>query len=194
MAERYRIDRLLGQGGMGLVYAAVHTYTGRKLAIKILLPRFQEEPAALKRFFQEAKSTASLQHPNVIEILDSGEDESGDAYIAMELLEGENLAQRLERSRMTPTEALELALPIVDALRLAHENGIVHRDIKPENIFLHQREDGSVTPKVKDEINRFNERLLDLCDGSQEEAERVYQFHMMAFPLSRSTRDDPGDL
>ena len=150
MAGRYRLDRIIGQGGMGLVYAGTHSYTGQKVAIKVLLPRLVESPSILKRFFQEAKAAASLDHPNVVNVFDSGEDDSGDAYIAMELLEGESLAARLDRGLLDAGEALDMVLPIMDALRVAHEQGIVHRDVKPENVFLQEVEGGAPVPKLLD--------------------------------------------
>lgn len=87
IAERYRIERIIGQGGMGVVLGGKHELTGRPIAVKLLLPSFVEDPELIARFFQEAKAAAALNHPNVVDVLDMGL-EDGDAYLVLELLEG----------------------------------------------------------------------------------------------------------
>jgi serine/threonine-protein kinase len=148
---RYRIESLLGKGGMGAVFAAVNQATGRAVAIKWMLPGAARSKEALARFLAEARATAKIEHPNVIQILDVGQD--GDApFLVMERLRGESLAQRLERAgRMAPDEALRVLIPACKGLAEAHSEGIIHRDIKPDNIFLCQGKDGSPRPpKVLD--------------------------------------------
>ncbi|HJL14254.1 MAG TPA: serine/threonine-protein kinase [Sandaracinaceae bacterium LLY-WYZ-13_1] len=148
---RYRIESLLGQGGMGAVFAAVNQATGRAVAIKWMLPGAARSKESLARFLAEARATARIEHPNVIQILDVGQD--GDApFLVMERLRGESLAERLKRAgRMTPDEALRMLIPACKGLAEAHSEGIIHRDIKPDNIFLCQGKDGSPRPpKVLD--------------------------------------------
>ncbi|MEC7523563.1 MAG: serine/threonine-protein kinase [Myxococcota bacterium] len=149
---RYRVEAVLGRGGMGAVLRGRHVHTGREVAIKLLLPEHARDAELLARFFQEARSAASLAHPNVVDTLDMDvEPESGQPYLVLELLDGQDLAARLEaQGPMTPGALLAVALPVMDALAAAHERGVVHRDLKPENLFLAHDARGRVVPKVLD--------------------------------------------
>ncbi len=150
LAGRYRLDRVLGKGGMGVVYAGEDTRAGRPVAVKVLLPELIESADLLARFFQEARTAAALDHPNVIRVFDLGED-GGLAFIAMELLEGESLETRLKREgRLSADALLPILLPIIDALDAAHAQGIIHRDLKPENVFIAETEGGAMLPKLLD--------------------------------------------
>jgi eukaryotic-like serine/threonine-protein kinase len=131
----YEVLSPLGAGGMGEVYRARDTRLDREVAIKVLPERLAEDPAALSRFEREAKALAALSHPNVLTILDFGQ-QDGIAYAVTELLEGETLRGRLLRAQMSWREAAELGLALADGLAAAHSRGIVHRDLKPENVFL----------------------------------------------------------
>jgi tRNA A-37 threonylcarbamoyl transferase component Bud32 len=132
----YRITATLGEGGMGKVYAAQHKLLGRPAAIKVLLPQYSSHPELLTRFFHEAKAAAAAKNPGIVEIYDFGED-NGSAYIAMELLEGEDLETRLRRLGRVPlAQALLFTGQIASALAAAHASGIVHRDLKPANVFI----------------------------------------------------------
>jgi serine/threonine protein kinase/Tfp pilus assembly protein PilF len=131
----YEVLSPLGAGGMGEVYRARDTRLDREVAIKVLPERLAEDPAALSRFEREAKTLAALSHPNVLTILDFGQQDRV-AYAVMELLEGETLRARLLRSQMSWREAAELGFELADGLAAAHSRGIVHRDLKPENVFL----------------------------------------------------------
>ncbi|MCB9597742.1 MAG: serine/threonine protein kinase [Sandaracinaceae bacterium] len=151
IADRYQLDRVLGRGGMGVVYEGTHKWTQRKLAVKVLQPHVAHSEIAVKRFFQEARAAAALSHPNVVDVLDLGLDDAGDAYIVLELLAGESLEDRLRREgSLSPTDTLDILLPILDALGLAHEHGIIHRDLKPANIFLARDARGRLVPKLLD--------------------------------------------
>lgn len=147
---RYRIETLLGQGGMGAVYAAKNQATGRAVAIKWMLPGAARSKESLARFLSEARATAKIEHPNVIQILDVGQD--GDApFLVMERLRGESLADRLERGPLTVPETLDVMIDSCKGVHEAHLEGIIHRDLKPDNIFLCQGKDGSPRPpKVLD--------------------------------------------
>ncbi len=144
VGDRYRIVRVLARGGTGVVYEAEHTWTGRRVAVKMLLPRLAEGEEPMARFRQEAKSAARLVHPNIIDIVDMGCDaEDGALFIVHSLLAGEDLEQRLERApRLGAEELLRVVRPILDALRVAHQHGVLHRDLKPSNIFLARVRDG----------------------------------------------------
>ncbi|MGH9661591.1 MAG: serine/threonine-protein kinase, partial [Bryobacteraceae bacterium] len=137
----YEIVSLLGAGGMGEVYRARDTVTGRVVALKILPPAFSSDAERLKRFQQEARAAGMLNHPNILTLYAVGTHE-GSPYMVTELLEGETLRDRLRadkpgsRPPLTPTESAGLALSIARALAVAHDKGVFHRDLKPENIFL----------------------------------------------------------
>jgi serine/threonine protein kinase len=146
---KYQIVRLLGQGGMGAVYEAFHTEIGKRVAIKTLAPAVAAIPGARQRFLREAQLTSRLRHPHIVDLTDMGS-EGRIAYLVMELLAGEDLANRLERAGVfSPRELVDLMLPVCSALVTAHEAGIVHRDLKPQNIFLASGHHG-VVPKVLD--------------------------------------------
>ncbi|UCF38309.1 MAG: protein kinase [Acidobacteriota bacterium] len=135
IVSHYRIIEPLGSGGMGVVYRAEDTRLKRNVAIKFLPPDLFENELALKRFKREARSAASLNHPNICVVHDVGEYEE-QPYLVMELLEGETLEQRIRQEPLKPAEIIQLASQIASALETAHSQGIIHRDIKPGNIFI----------------------------------------------------------
>jgi serine/threonine protein kinase len=134
---QYRILRKLGGGGMGMVFLAEHLLLDRPAAIKTLLPTLSQYPEIVERFFNEARATSAIHDPGVVQIFDFGYHVDGTAYIVMEVLEGESLADRLERLGTLPVgDALRVARQVASSLATAHACGIVHRDLKPDNIFL----------------------------------------------------------
>ncbi len=135
----YEILAPLGAGGMGEVYRARDTRLGREVAVKVLPSSLATDPDRLKRFETEARSASSLNHPAIVVIHDVGSD-GGVAYIAMELVRGQSLRQRLAGGALPIREALRIAAQIAEGLAKAHAAGIVHRDLKPENLML--SEDG----------------------------------------------------
>ena len=137
----YEITAPIGEGGMGQVYRATDTTLGRQVAIKILPDAFAADPERLARFEREAKTLASLNHPHIAAIY-GFEKSSGVHALVMELVEGEDLSQRIARGAIPIDEALPIAKQIAEALEAAHEQGIVHRDLKPANIKV--RPDGTV--------------------------------------------------
>jgi putative nucleotidyltransferase with HDIG domain len=135
----YRIVRELGGGAMGKVYYAEHALMGRRAAIKVIRDELSTDQDSVQRFINEARLVSRIGHPNIVEITDFGTYENR-YYIIMELLEGETLEDRLQRvGSLDEALAVQLTIPIADALRSAHELGVVHRDLKPENIFLSQK-------------------------------------------------------
>mgnify|MGYP002137125227 CR=1 FL=1 len=140
LAERYRLIKLIGEGGMGSVYQAEHTTIGRKLAIKVLAPEYGDSPEVVARFLQEARTASMLHHEHIVDITDFGYTKQGLAFLTMEHLEGENLADLLEREGRLPwTRVRRMILQICRALHAAHEKGIIHRDMKPDNCFRIKR-------------------------------------------------------
>jgi|HubBroStandDraft_1064217.scaffolds.fasta_scaffold00002_159 Tol biopolymer transport system component len=131
----YKIIALIGAGGMGEVYRARDTRLLRDVALKVLPESFTTDPDRLRRFDQEARAVAALNHPNIVSVYDVG-DAGGVHYIVSELLEGETLRQVISASGMPARKAIELAVQFAQGLAAAHEQGIVHRDLKPENIFV----------------------------------------------------------
>jgi serine/threonine-protein kinase len=141
VADRYRVIRKLGEGGMGSVYLAEHVVIEKKFALKVLAPELCRRPDLVARFLQEARSASRIGHENVIDIMDFGQSPDGLVYIAMEFLDGKDLGEIVRgKGAMEWSEARAIVLQICRALRAAHDKGIVHRDMKPENIFLIQRE------------------------------------------------------
>jgi hypothetical protein len=133
----YRLERELGRGGMGAVYAGVHKLVGRRAAVKVLLPDLSAKQELVERFFNEARAAGAVKHPSIVDIYDFGYAADGSAYIVMELLEGETLAARLKaHGPLAIPTAVALARQVANALSAAHAVGIVHRDLKPDNVFL----------------------------------------------------------
>jgi serine/threonine protein kinase len=148
---RYRLDRLLGRGGMGAVYAGAHVELERPAAIKMLLPDLVSDPLALGRFKREARAAARLNHPNVAGTYDFGTLPGGESYIVMELVEGETLSERLAAAGALPLrEAALIARQIADGVESAHRGGIVHRDLKPSNVVVSRDHHGAPFVKVLD--------------------------------------------
>jgi tRNA A-37 threonylcarbamoyl transferase component Bud32 len=136
LADRYRIDREIGAGGMATVYVAHDLRHDRRVALKLMRPELSAVIGA-ERFLAEIKLTANLQHPHILPLFDSGEAD-GCLYYVMPLIEGESLRERLTREKQLPVaEAVRIATEVASALDYAHRHGVVHRDIKPENILLH---------------------------------------------------------
>ncbi len=148
IAQKYRLDCLLGEGGMGSIWQAFNLQLELPVAIKLLRSDLDTSELA-ERLRIEARAAAKLAHPSIVRVFDIGETPWGEPFIVMELLRGESLADVLERGALAPTEAVQLLLPIADALALAHSRGVIHRDLKPENIFLATAGSG-VQPKLLD--------------------------------------------
>lgn len=147
---RYRIDAVIGSGGMGRVYRGEHTGIGRAVAIKVLHHDLNRNREASARFQREAIASGRLDHPNIVNIYDFGVLPDRACYLVMELLEGETLGERLQRDRVLPwREAVEILRGVLLGLRHAHDRGVVHRDIKPDNVYL-ARKDGDLIIKILD--------------------------------------------
>jgi len=134
---KYRLVRILGDGGMGSVYEAMHAVLGTRVAIKVLHPELARRTGLVERFLQEARVAAQIRSPHVVQVIDVERTSDGHAYIVMELLEGEPLSSVVDRQRKLPVgTACEYTVQILEALEAAHALGVVHRDLKPENVFV----------------------------------------------------------
>jgi eukaryotic-like serine/threonine-protein kinase len=145
IAGRYELERLVGTGGMSSVYCALDTLLERRVALKVLHPHYGGDDEYVERFRREARSVAQLSHPNIVTVIDRGEDD-GQQYIVFEYIDGENLKELVDRTGPLPTRrAIELALQIAEALAFAHQHGLVHRDVKPQNVLITPDGDAKVT-------------------------------------------------
>src|SRR6187551_1886243 len=151
VAGRYKVLQLLGEGGMGQVYLAEHVAIEKRVALKVLRAEYASKGEIVTRFQQEAISASRIKHPNALDVFDFGQLENGCFYLAMEYLEGNDLADELQRARvLTPPRALPIAMQICRPLSAAHAKGVVHRDMKPENVFLQRTGDGEEIVKIVD--------------------------------------------
>lgn len=151
LAGKYKIERVLARGGMGVVVAAFHTQLEQRVALKFLLPEGEQNDLARGRFLREARAAVRLRSEHVARVLDVGTAEAGSPYIVMEYLEGRDLSALLsERGSLPVSEAVSYVLQAAEAVAEAHACGIIHRDLKPANLFLTHRPDGSPCVKVLD--------------------------------------------
>lgn len=166
LGGKYALLTKLGQGGMGSVWRAEHIQLRSPVAVKLIDAQIIENPEALARFMREAQSAAALRSPHVVQILDYGADR-GVPYIAMELLEGESLAQRLVRvGRLAPAQAAHVLTHVGRAIGKAHEAGVVHRDLKPDNIFICHNDDEEVAKVLDFGIAKSSSGAFGVPTGS----------------------------
>ncbi len=149
--RRYRIVRLIGEGGMGRVYEAEHVGLGRKVAVKVLHPMYSNDQEVVERFRREARAASAIGHPNIVDVTDTGTTKDGRAFFVMEFLDGVELADVIiDQGTLDPYRAAHIAVQVCRALVSAHKAGIIHRDLKPENIFLVDQEGQADFAKVLD--------------------------------------------
>jgi serine/threonine-protein kinase len=173
VAGKLRVVRLLGMGGMGAVYEVEHEFTKHRRALKLLHAEMLQHPTVVARFVREASAAGHIGNPHIVETFDAGNLEGGEPYIVMEMLQGETLADRLERVRRLPLpELVDVIRQACDAVQAAHDVGIVHRDLKPENLFLVEK-DGKPFVKILDfGVSKFDAALTG-ADGTTKEGSMV---------------------
>jgi serine/threonine protein kinase len=183
----YRVSRLLGEGGMGVVYLAQHPVIGRKVAIKLLHAVLARDADIVSRFFNEARAIHMIAHENIVEILDFGQTTDGQPYFIMEYLEGESLSDAVSRGPMPAQQVEAIGVQMCRALAAAHAKGIVHRDLKPHNVQLCNKADGALQVKILD----FGvAKILASPDGAQSVKTRTGS--LMGTPLYMSPEQCKG--
>ncbi|MEZ4312858.1 MAG: serine/threonine-protein kinase [Polyangiaceae bacterium] len=151
LAGKYRVERVLGRGGMGVVVAARHLQLGERVAVKLMLPRMAERPGAAARFVREGRAAARIRNEHVARVLDAGTLEGGERFLVIEYLRGRDLrAEVLATGPLSVEDAVSYVLHACEGLAEAHAHGIVHRDLKPANLFLTRRADGGKVVKIID--------------------------------------------
>jgi serine/threonine protein kinase len=167
---RYYVQRKIGEGGMGVVFAVKHAVIERPLAIKVLKREVMRDEATLRRFVQEAKAASRIGHPNIVDVTDFGKTPEGMTYSVMEYVDGETLSKAIKHGAPFPVDrAVHIASQIARALGAAHEKGIVHRDLKPENVFLIDREGRPDFVKIVD----FGIAKVQPVDGGPQQGPRL---------------------
>jgi eukaryotic-like serine/threonine-protein kinase len=150
-ANRYKVQKRLGEGGMGEVYMAEHVAIEKRIALKVLRLEYSQKSEVVARFLQEAKSASRIKHPNVVDVFDFGQLQDGRFFLALEFLNGNDLAEELrQQGLLPPGRIIPIMLQVCRALSAAHASGVVHRDLKPENIFLNRTDDGEESVKLVD--------------------------------------------
>ncbi|MBK9035364.1 MAG: serine/threonine protein kinase [Myxococcales bacterium] len=188
---RYSITRKIGQGGMGAVYEATHTLIGKRVAVKVLLDKYARKEQVVARLEQEARLASSIGHEHIIDITDFGLTEDGRTFVVMEFLEGESLAELLNREGPLPEQRIvDIAWQIASALGAAHAKGIVHRDVKPDNVFLLRRKDKDFVKVVDFGISKS----MRSSDVGDDDSPRLTQTGMvLGTPLYMSPEQARGD-
>ncbi|MBA3452798.1 MAG: serine/threonine protein kinase [Deltaproteobacteria bacterium] len=190
LSGRYLVTRKIGQGGMGAVYEATHTIINKRVAVKVLLEKYAQREALVKRLKQEAQLASSVDNEHIISVTDFGTTEDGRTFVVMEYLDGESLAECLTReTQLSEQRILRIVSQAASALAAAHAKGIVHRDIKPENLFILRRKDADFVKVVDFGISKSLR-----ASGEEEETTRLTQTGMvLGTPLYMSPEQARGD-
>jgi serine/threonine protein kinase len=207
--EKYRLERLLGQGGMGAVYLATHLGTERYVALKLIAPQFMRNPEFVERFKREARAAGRLRHPNVVDVTDFGFSTTGTerlAYLVMEYLDGCTLSDVLaEEARLPLYWAVDILEQVCGAVHEAHQQGIVHRDLKPDNIWLEPNALGGYRVKVLDfgiaKLAEAGPATPEITSNVTSEANRISMnaddtptIHLSDAPLARTAAAGVAEL
>ena len=157
IAGKYRIDSLIGEGGMGAVFSATHVHTGRRMAVKWLLPDVATSDAAIQRLFREAQATGRIDHPNVVDVYDVGE-QDGSAFLVMELLTGETLTKALERGALKVPDIVRMVLAAIDGTAAAHRHAFIHPDTSRTHLLCRDAPACCSAPRCSTSASRRSPR------------------------------------
>jgi len=183
LLDKYRVERTLGQGGMGVVVSAWHTALEQRVALKFLVGDAARKRDAVERFLREARAAVKLHSEHVAKVTDVGMLDTGSPYMVMEFLDGRDLGEILDNGETVPlTTAVDFVLQAIDAIAEAHARGIVHRDLKPSNLFVARRDDGSSIIKVLD----FGISKADAFSDAIDKAALTRSSTVMGSPLYMS--------
>jgi serine/threonine protein kinase len=183
LADKYRVERVLGRGGMGVVVAATHVELDQRVALKFLLPEAMESVEVVERFAREARAAVKIESEHVARVIDVGKLDNGLPYMVMEYLNGRDLAAELdEHGRLTVENTLDYVLQACEAIAQAHALGIIHRDLKPANLFVTTRADGTTSIKVLD----FGISKVSLAGASPAEMSLTQTAAIMGSPTYMS--------
>jgi serine/threonine-protein kinase len=187
---RYEVVRFLGAGGMGLVYAARSMFAECDVAVKVMKERRIPDPRMARRFMEEAELSLRVRHPNVVVVHDVGRTPEGRAYMAMELLEGTTLRERLSEGPLPPVAALSIAIQICAGLSEVHRGTIVHRDLKPENVML------CATAEGEDRVKILDFGVAQVFEAAPGRGEKVVgsPWYMSPEQAMNGAVDERGDL
>ncbi|HEY2744267.1 MAG TPA: serine/threonine-protein kinase, partial [Polyangia bacterium] len=192
LADRYRLTRKIGEGGMGSVYEATHVLLSKPVAVKVLRDKYLDRPEVARRLVQEARLASSIRHENIVDITDSGATEDGRTFVVMEHLDGLSLAELLKQEGALPeARVIEIARQAASALGAAHDRGIVHRDVKPENLFLVDR-GGKDFVKVLD-FGISKSIKSENVDEEQQSLKLTHTGMVLGTPLYMSPEQARGD-
>jgi serine/threonine protein kinase len=175
LAERYRLDSVLGEGGMGLVFKAHHLMLKRDVAVKLLHAELSSNPQISARFDREAQSAARLEHPNIVHVSEYGSTPSGMKYMVMQLLSGCELIDLLDGGPIPPARVVALAIQIFRGLEHAHKHGVIHRDLKPENVFV------TTDHEAKEVLKLVDFGIAKLLSNDEEDTARPLTRHGLVF-------------
>ena len=165
LGGKYRVEKVIGEGGMGIVVSAMHLHLDERVAIKMLLPEAVRSPDIVGRFLREARAAVKIKSEHVARVTDVGTLDSGAPYMVMEYLAGSDLSEASERGGpVAPDVAAEYVLQACEAIAEAHSVGIVHRDLKPANLFLSKRPDGTPIDQISARASTL--RVSRTCSGA----------------------------
>ena len=192
LAGRYRVERLLGSGGMGSVYRAEHIHMRKAVAVKVLHREMTAVPEVVARFEREAVAAGRIEHPNVVQASDFGRLEDGAFYLVLEYVEGQSLAKLIERGPGAPERALHITRQVADALAAAHAQNIIHRDLKPDNVMIVDRENYADFVKVLD-FGIAKVRMQDNTGKTQQLTQLGTVFGTPEYMSPEQARGNPVD-